>query len=237
MMTERLERQRLEGLLRGQQHLLEEVYGVLAEEQRKDDVLRAVVLSSRGEQIVRLRRVDPGRVYALATIRSVCIKYRLRFLDSGLFKGEIPSQAIHSIRELERMAEGPIISYKMMAPADRFRLCDSEVDPLLFVPLGNDRYYLVHKWGRDLSPWRRLHGWPFRSIVHLASSVLLLSVLMALLVPGTWIGVTSDMGLLNGPRCLFLLWEVLVLSSFTVFGWFAFFGQFSTEAWNSRYFN
>ena len=33
-----------------------------------------------------------------------------------------------------------------------FRLKNTD-DPLLFVPLGNSYFYLVHKWGNDLHPF------------------------------------------------------------------------------------
>ena len=39
-----------------------------------------------------------------------------------------------------------------MAPSALFRLEKTD-DPLLFVPLGNNYYYLVHKWGNDLHPF------------------------------------------------------------------------------------
>lgn len=232
------ERDRLERVLRGQQALVDQVHQWLEEEQKQDDVLRAVVLSAKGEGVVRLRHLDPERIYDIRTIRALCVKYRLRFLDAGLFKGELPPQAVQAVRAMERQAGGPITSYRIMAPADRFRLCDSEADPLLFVPIGNDRYYLVHKWGNDLSPMRAVLGWPFRSPLNLAALVLAMAVLMALVVPSQWLrpGMV-DAPYWTGTRVLFIGWSFLVLSAFTVFGWLAFFGQFSDRSWNSRYFN
>ncbi len=223
--------------MRGHWRLMEEVHGLLAEEQRKDDVLRAVVLSSRGGEVARLRCPDPARVFSEEAVRRICVKYRLRFLDAGLFKGDIPPQAVHAVRLLERQADGPVRGYKIMAPASRFKLCDAEVDPLLFVPIAPGRYYLVHKWGGDLSAFRVVKGWPVRSPAHLAATLLLLALALTALVPGGLIGVGPEDGPFNGPRVGFFVWSALVMASFTVFGWFAFFGQFSTAAWNSRHFN
>ncbi len=225
------ERDRLEHLLRGQQALMDEVHQWLEEEQKHDDILRAVVLSSRKERPIHIEGIDPQRIFSTDSIRSMCIKYRLRFLDAGLFKGEIPLQALHSIRQLEQKASEPITSFKIMAPASRFKLCDSEVDPLLFVPVGADRYYLVHKWGNDLSPWRMVTGWPSRAPLNLIVTVTLFAALIALLMPGQLLGAWGV------HRFLFLVWCTMVCYSFTVFGWFAFFGQFSTHSWNSRFFN
>lgn len=230
-------KERIERLLLGQERLLQEIHGLLESEQKHDDILRAVVLSSRRHRINRIPRLDPDRVFHVDAIRDICVKYRLRFLDGALFKGEIPLQAIYAIRQLEARAEAPLQGFKLLAPASRFRLCDSDADPLLFIPVGKEHYYLVHQWGKDMAPWRALLAWPFRSVVHLAATVGLLAVLLTLLVPNAMI--TSDplAGTWGPHRMFFLFWSSMVLSSFTVFAWFAFFGSFSKDDWNSRHFN
>ncbi len=225
------EHERLARLLRGQEALLTEVHQLLAEEQKHDDVLQAVVLSSRGRVPEPIASPDPERIYHIDTIRALCVRYRLRFLEAGLFKGPLPLQAVHAIRQLERSTPGPLSSFMIMAPASRFRLCDGETDPLLFVPLGNDRYYLVHKWGNDLSWTRAWTTWPVRTPLNLAITVVVLALIVALAIPG---GVLQQWGV---HRAGLMVWNTMVFGSFTVFGWMAFFGQFSTEAWNSRYFN
>lgn len=235
-MSAKTERERLEQVLLGQARLLEQVNDWLDEEQKRDDILRAVVRASRKPAITELFVTDPDRVFSLETIRSLCVKHRLRFLEGGLYKGEIPGQAVLSIRELEQRAQAPVTGYMVMAPASRFRLCDSEVDPLLFVPIGRDSYYLVARWGNDLSPWRSVLYWPVRGPLHLASLVLSMAILCTLLMPAQWLG-DASMGMFNAQRALLLFWTVMVFSGFTLFGWFAFFGQFSREAWNSRHFN
>jgi len=230
------ERDRLERMLYGQAQLVDQVHQWLQEEQKHDDILRAVVLSSRNERIATIRGLDPDRVFALASIKQLCVKYRLRFLDAALFKGPLPNQAVQAVRALERKAEAPLTSFKIMAPAERFRLCDSEVDPLLFVPLGNEQYYLVCKWGSDLAWYRAMLNWPFRSPVQLAFTVLLVAIVGAALVPAQLIAPTDPV-FFNSQRLLLLFWSAMVCAGFTAFGWFAFFGQFSGQAWNSRYFN
>lgn len=236
-MATRAEIERLELLLRGQAELLQEVHLILGEEQKHDDVLRAAVLSSMHERPVHIRGLEPERVFHRESIRRMCIRYRLRFLPGGAFKGSLPAQAVHGLRVLERRAAQPLQSFMILAPASRFRLCDSEADPLLFVPVGEDRFYLVHKWGNDLAASRALLNWPFRSPVHLGVFVLLVALAFTLCVPTSIMGGAAVGEYLNGTRFLLFFWSTMVCASFTVFAWFAFFGQFSSEAWNSRYFN
>ena len=57
------------------------------------------------------------------------------------------------IKSLEKTHNTNIGDFKIMAPSALFRLEKTD-DPLLFVPLGNNYYYLVHKWGNDLHPFQ-----------------------------------------------------------------------------------
>lgn len=235
-MRAKTERERLEQVLLGQAELLQEVHELLADEQQRDDLIRAAVRSSRKPVPVAHPAPEPWRVFALSTIEDLCVKHRLRFLEGGLYKGGIPGEAVHAIRRLEEELGHPLTSYMVMAPSAQFRLCDSEVDPLLFVPLADGNYYLVARWGADLAPWRSWLFWPVRKPLHLAITVLVAAVLFTALMPAALIG-DADRSLINGQRMLLLFWSTMVISGFTLFGWFAFFGQFSKEAWNSRYFN
>ncbi|MFT3885221.1 MAG: hypothetical protein QM724_07265 [Flavobacteriales bacterium] len=228
---------RLQRLLLGQERFLEEVRGILAEEQKKDDVLRAVVRGTPRKSANRIHRLDPGRVFSVAAIRRLCIRYDLRFLDAGRYKGELPSRALYELRRLEARAAAPLVGFKVMAPARCFQLCDPDADPLLFVPVGAEHYYLVHKWGSDLSPWRALFAWPKRGPLQLACTVLMAAVLLALMMPNAWIGASAAAPWWNAHRLLMFVWGTLFLAGCTSFAWMTFFGQFSTQCWNSRYFS
>jgi len=229
--------ERLERILLGGEHVLAEVHGILEHEQKRDDILRAMVLSSRGTRENRIARLDPDRVFHIDAIRSLCVRYRLRFLEGRRFKGEIPPQALFALRRLEDRSEQPLKGFMIMAPAVRFRLCDANADPLLFVPVGHSHYYLVHRWGADLSPWRQVVNWPFRSLSTLAATVFALAIVAAALAPNVIITTDPDAGWWGAHRVLFLFWSAMVFASFTVFSWFAFHGRFSRECWNSDTFN
>ncbi len=235
-MATNTERERLEKVLLGQASVLQEVHELLADEAHRDEQLRACLRGSRRPIPIDLPVAEPERVYSLSSIRALCIKHRLRFLEGAYYKGVIPGQAIYGMRQIERRIGKAVTSYMIMAPSGQFKLCDSEVDPLLFVPIGGDRYYLVARWGNDLSPVRAFAFWVVRKPVNLAMAVVAASLLLTSLMPSSLIG-DAAYPLLNGKRLLFLFWSFMVISGFTLFGWFAFFGQFSKDAWNSRYFN
>lgn len=229
--------QRLQEILLGQEALLREVEAVLQEEQNKDEVLRAAVLSSAGEGINHIHRMDPKRVFSIDSIRNLCVRYRLRFLDAGRYKGTLPSAALFHLRTLEGRAEAPLKGFKIMAPAGRFKLCDTNADPLLFVPVGPRHYYLVHKWGADVSPLREIMAWPFKGPLELSLMVLILAVIAAGLFPNVVIGASPELPWWGAHRLLAMVWTSMVFASFTVFAWFTFFGKFSRDAWCDPRFN
>src|SRR5438105_3770084 len=58
--------------------------------------------SKNGAEIIPVNKNDSENVFSLDQIKKVCINYRLRFLDAGLFKGEYPYEAIMKIRAFEK---------------------------------------------------------------------------------------------------------------------------------------
>ena len=119
--------------------------------------------------------LDVDRIFHIDSIEKLCIKYRLRFLDTHLFKGDYPNELYSIIPELEATHDTQLDNFKIMAPSKLFRLKTKE-DPLLFVPIGNGYYYLIHKWGNDLKTYRKLLVWPFKNINTLIFTSIFLSL-------------------------------------------------------------
>lgn len=229
--------ERLRAILMGQEQVLQEVQAILSEEQVHDDVLRAAVLSSKGHRINRIKRLDPARVFHVEVIRALCIRYRLRFLDGSRFKGAIPGQAIVELRRLEARSMEPLRGFKVMAPAARFRMCDGDADPLLFVAVGSEHYYLVHRWGADLNPLRAWFFWPLRGPVQAVAFLAAFALVAAAALPNVAVGADPSAPWWGGHRLLAVLWTVMLTAGAASFGWFAFFGKFSSRAWNDARFN
>ena len=169
-------------------------------------------------------------IYHLRHIKKIAVDYRLRFLDSHYFKGEIPEEAISKIRKLEKEHELKLTGFKILAPSKLFKLKDRD-DPILFAPIGNDHYYLIHKWGYDLHPLRKILMWPFKSLVNLVALVVGISYLFTLLVPN---------GLFSKESSSFQFWVIFFfmfkcLASIVIFYGFALGKNFNPAIWNSRY--
>lgn len=176
--------------------------------------------------------LETHNIFHIDQIKEICIDYRLRFLDSAYFKGKMPQSALSKIKELESAHDTEIKGYKIMAPSKLFKLEDKD-DPLLFAPIGNDYFYLVHKWGSDLHPLRKLLVWPFKNIVNLAFLVLLISFMVTFMVPD---------GLFSKHSSAAEFWIIFFfmfkcVASVVIFYGFALGKNFNPAIWNSKYYN
>ncbi|AXG72063.1 hypothetical protein KORDIASMS9_04325 [Kordia sp. SMS9] len=124
--------------------------------------------------------IDSQSVFHISQIEKVCVTYRLRFLDTKYFKGEYPEEAISAITNIEKQHNTTLSGFKIIAPSKLFVLKEAD-DPLLFAPIGNGYYYLIHKWGNDLNFFRKFKYWPIRN----EYNFLLFSVVISIL--GTWL--------------------------------------------------
>ena len=175
-------------------------------------------------------KLESKKIVHLNAIKKTCISYRLRFLDIHYFKGDIPIEAIDKIKELE-LDHGIIInSFKIMAPSVMFRLKKTD-DPLMFVPIGNNYYYLIHKWGNDLNPFRRIRMWPFHSLKNLLFSLLAVSFLITLITPLQIFTKSPD----SSSFWLLFLFMFKAIVAIVLFLGVALGKNFNPKIWNSKY--
>ena len=109
-------------------------------------------------------------VYDIDAIKSITVKHRLRFLPTKYFKNEIPQKLFLNQRVREKNNTS-IKNFHILAPVTSFDLEDVNKDPLLFAPLSNGKYLLIHQWGTDLSWFKRLTAIPLKSLETMLISV------------------------------------------------------------------
>ncbi len=176
--------------------------------------------------------LETNRIYHIDQIRDICIDYRLRFLDSKYFKGQIPAMGISKVRQLEELHGIEIKGYKIIAPSKLFKL-DNADDPLLFAPIGNNYFYLIHKWGNDLHPLRKFFMWPFRNIKNLTVLVITISFVFTLFVPNGLFSKTIS----NSEFWIVFFFMFKSIAAVAIFYGFALGKNFNPAIWNSKYFN
>ena len=229
-----IELQKVRDRRTAEKNILAQVREIFEEELRKDQQIEETLSHGSGDHIntFNFDLLESGRIYHLSDIKKICIDYRLRFLDSSYFKAEIPSEAISEIKRLERQHQTNLKGFKIIAPSKLLKL-DNADDPLLFAPMGNDYFYLIHKWGNDLHPLRKLLMWPFKCIENFVLVLLVCSFLLALMVPD---------GLFSPKQTTTQFFMIFFFAFKWIAGLSIFYGvkfgkNFNSAIWRSRYYN
>ncbi|MCH1432428.1 MAG: hypothetical protein L7V31_07620 [Flavobacteriaceae bacterium] len=199
-----------------------------AHESNLDSLIKSLDIKSLNAFDFDLLATD--KIYHLDQIKKVSIDYRLRFLDLKYFKNKLPQEALDTIQALESAHDTQLSSFKIMAPSALFRLEKTD-DPLLFVPLGKDYYYLVHKWGNDLHPLRKVLMWPFKNIWNLMLAVFAFSWILTELTPMGLFTRTPD----SSTYWMLLFFMFKAVASVVLYFGFALGKNFNPAIWNNRY--
>ncbi len=179
---------------------------------------------------------DLSDVYSIDAIRSTCIDYRLRFLDSSLFKGKVPAEAILKIKNIEKEHGVTFESFKIMAPVSMFNLADPNKDPLLFARLANGQFHFIHKWGNDLTWIRKFFAFPFRNFTTFLVFLVSLSVLVNLFIPSDWIASSERYRAQEySIRGFLIIHFFLLFCGMSLFFFFSKGRGVSELEWNNRY--
>ena len=214
--------------------ILDQVAQILKEDELYTQRIENKLTSNSGvkENSFEYDKLESKRIYHINTIKNICIDYRLRFLDAKYFKGDIPTEAISQIKEIEKQHNTSLKGFKIMAPSKLFKLADKD-DPLLFAPIGNGYYYLIHKWGNDLHPLRKILAWPFKNIINLALVTMMVSFLITFLVPSGLFSKTDT----SAEFIMIFLFNFKMIGAIVIYYGFARGKNFNPAIWNSKYFN
>ena len=212
---------------------------LLNDELMENNIKKNLNSCSTTNENIDLVTYNENDVYDLKSIKSIAVKYRLRFLPTKYFKNEIPQEAIFKTKSLEKKNNTSIKNFHILAPATSFDLEDVNKDPLLFAPLKNGKYLLIHQWGTDLAWYKKLSALPFRSLESILISIGFVALFLSLITP-TWLILNSaeiDMGYFGYHRIAWFLYAYILISSITTFICFSQNIYPSEYQWNKKTYN
>lgn len=219
-----------------EEELLEEVRRILDKEK-----------TSEAEILQRISEGDPdgidgnnfnfdllerGRIFHLSQIRKICVAYRLRFLSTTIFKGALPDEAVLAVKNLEQAHSIELKGFKIIAPAEFFRLENAD-DPMLFTPIGNDYFYLIHKWGTDMHPLRKLMMWPLRNLENLIIFSFFISFFLSFGIREIFFTRYQE----TSEFLIIFMYTFKSVVGLTFFYGIALGKNFSSGNWNSKFYN
>ena len=211
-------------------NIAEKLANAKTQDQALIDAVNAFIAQPNTTNDFDLDQLESKDIYHISTIKDICIDYRLRFLDLKYFKNDLPQEAFDKIAALEVAHNTTLSGFKIMAPSKLFRLKDTD-DPLLFIPIGNDYFYLIHQWGDDLHPFRKALVWPFKNIWNLMILILGISWVATQLTPFVIFSKTNSWS----TYWMIYFFMFKAIASVVLFYGFALGKNFNPAIWNSKY--
>ena len=211
-------------------NIAEKLERAKTQDQALIDAINAFIAQPNSINEFDLDKFDSKDIYHISTIKDICIDYRLRFLDLKYFKNDLPQEAFDKIAALEVAHNTTLSGFKIMAPSKLFRLKDTD-DPLLFIPIGNDYFYLIHPWGVNLHPCRNALVWPFKNIWNLMILILGISWVATQLTPFAIFSKTNSWS----TYWMIYFFMFKAIASVVLFYGFALGKNFNPAIWNSKY--
>jgi hypothetical protein len=186
-------------------------------------------------ELVEIHEEDFENIYTIEQIKTICINYRLRFLDTKYYKYDFPYEAVVKIREFEKRYSTTIKNFRIIAPHKAFELQEQNQDPLLFAEISKNNYYLLHQWGNDLAWYRKFIYFPIRNIFTYFYSVMAAAIIFAFSIPFSWYNVEKDnefyMRIWFSTHCFIgFFFFIIFLGAIMQTG-------FSSMNWKSKYMN
>jgi hypothetical protein len=217
---------------------LSSVKDVLIEEVVKTASISENIKASKGKgfDAIDIDVMDEKRLFSIEDIKSIAVRYRLRFLPSHLLKEEVPLQAVTDVSSHQKLHNTTVTNSFILAPKAKFVLSDCDSDPLLFSRIGENHFYLVAQWGGDISTWRKIVYWPMKNAKNAISTIIAIALFLALVIP--------DQMLLSGTearvwplRIMFFIQCLFITASISTMITFMKSRNFSIAEWNSPHFN
>ena len=178
--------------------------------------------------------IDSAQVFTPEEIRAICIRQRLRFLDSVEYKPEMPYEAVTRIRELERVYQKHLKHFKVMAFPAAFRKPGDNHVALLFSRTNHGNYFLIHRWGHKPHWTRWMKYWPLRRFETLLATVFSFTLLVTLVLPTSLITLDSHATYWSGYRAAAFMHLFIFNAGITAYLTFAFSRNFSSSVWNRK---
>jgi hypothetical protein len=217
--------------------VISEVYSILQQDLLSDKkVLENLHHYKQSFEVLNEKQLDVFEVYKLDTIKTIAIDYRLKFLDSKYFKGEIPYEAVLKIKDLNTKFKKDLKHFKILGKNEAFQKTVKPSDAsslLLFAATDLGNHYLIHKWGHEL-PWhRKILSWPMRRFETLLVSIALISLILAISLPTRliWLPQHADYW---GTYRIGAFFHILIFNlGVSAYITFAFGKNFSANTWQN----
>ena len=178
--------------------------------------------------------VNENEIFSLEVIKILSFQYRLKFLDSSLYKSEIPLEAVQKVKYLNEKHHRNLKHFKILSLPESFIKDQTLSNSILFAKTNHNQYYKIHQWGNEIPKRRKLFVWPLRNFETLALSILFFTMIEALVLPTNLITLDSKAQYWSGYRGGTFFHLLIFNSAFSTYFFITFAKNFSSNLWNRK---
>lgn len=216
-----------------QDELLREAKRILRQELFSEKkILENLKQYNKASEILDEENLDPDLVFRIEEIKKLAINHRLKFLESKLYKSEIPYEAVLRIKYLNDSFHKDIKHFTILSHPDSFVNGVSNHESLLFAKTNYDNYYLIHSWGKKPKWYRAFQFWPLKKFETLVISLITITLIIALVLPTRLITLDATATYWCGYRAAAFFHLLIFNLGVTAYITFAFGKNFSSSIWN-----
>ncbi len=175
--------------------------------------------------------LDKNLLYAPKTLKELCVKLRLKFLDSPNYKFDVPYEASLKIEHLNQLQGKELQGFKIMGEKKSFFTKKNQSNFALFAPTIYGNYYLIQSWGAKLKWYKKLLAFPFRNFECLALCLILWTLAVTLCLPTFLITLDKSATYFCGYRIAVFFHLLIFFSGFTAYYFVGFNKPFSENSW------
>jgi len=178
--------------------------------------------------------LDKNLLYSPKTLKKLCVKLRLKFLNSDTYKFDVPYEASLKIEHLNQLQGKDLQGFKIMGEKKSFFIKKNQSNFALFAPTVYGNYYLIHSWGTKLKWYKKLLAFPFRNFECLALSLVLWTLTVTLSLPTFLITLDKSATYFCGYRIAVFFHLLIFFSGFTAYYLVGFNKPFSDSSWKDK---
>ena len=198
------------------------------------NILENLKQYNKSVEVINEEDITQDSIFSLSEIKQTAVIYRLKFLESKLYKPEIPYEAILKIKYLDETFYKNLKNFYVLSAPKSFIDKRNKDETLLFVKTNYDNYALVYHWGKKINNKRKLKFWPMRSFENLFSTVIVITLILTLSLPTFVITLDVKATYWSGYRVAAFFHLLIFNLGVTAFITFAFSKNFSSSIWNSE---
>lgn len=215
--------------------IIDEVNKILARSIYKEkNILKNLRSYNKTFEVLDEEDLDDALIFKPEELKEICIKFRLKFLDSQNYQFDVPYEAIAKINDLNKTQGKNLEGFKIMGVANSFRNPNNSSSFALFAPTLLGNYYLIYNWGNKLKWYKKLLAFPLRNFETLMVTVLLWTLLVTMSLPTVLITLDRTATYWCGYRIAVYFHLLIFFSGVTAYILVGFNKRFSGSVWQEE---